>query len=722
MKTKKLISVLLVAIMVLAYAPMTQFTDFDSWSITASAAETVQSGTFGENIIWTLDTETGKLVISGSGDMPSSTVPWSDYKSQIKTVVIEDGVTSIARYAFSDCYYLTNVTLSGSIKKIWAYAFYNCDGLTDFVVPNGVELIDDQAFYHCGNLASITIPDSILVLGNNVFKDTPNLKDVFFVGDISKWCAIEFNSYGNPMMWSGENFYDDGVLVTDLVIPYGVTTISDSAFNSFEKLRSVTIPETVTSIGNNYTFAKCSSLEKVVLPSSITSIPNSAFTGCTSLAEINIPDSVTTIGFDAFEKCGFTSITIPDSVTSIGVGAFRESNINSIDIPHNVEKIESYAFAYCGNLKNITIGDGVKSIGEYAFEYCRSLTDITFGKSIENIGGNSFYECTALESVIVPDNVTDIYGYAFANCDKLKTVHVPESAELHSYYVFYGSKNVCICSITENSFAKTYADERGLTFKVCDGHESGVPEISELTNGKDSATNITYSYEKDSFDYNGDIDFEVIRKTKEEYADSFRGYADESDDIFFYDIKFFAVGESNNPEIQPKTGKKVKIGFPIPDGYKTANPNLFMVLHKRSDNGKLEFFKPSNNNIEIKDGYIYIWADNFSPFAIVINYTESNKTVSSIAIAKLPSKNAYTYRNDSLDLSGLALTVTYSDGTTETVTDTSKMKVTGFDNSKTGTQTVTVEYEGATSKFNVTVSYAWWQWIIRILLLGFLWY
>ena len=86
------------------------------------------------------------------------------------------------------------------------------------------------------------------------------------------------------------------------------------------------------------------------------------------------------------------------------------------------------------------------------------------------------------------------------------------------------------------------------------------------------------------------------------------------------------------------------------------------------------------------------------------------------------AKTSYIYRMDNLDLSGLVLTVTYSDGTTETVTDTSKMKVTGFDNSKTGEQTVTVEYEGATAKFDVTVSYAWWQWIIRILLLGFLWY
>ena len=93
-----------------------------------------------------------------------------------------------------------------------------------------------------------------------------------------------------------------------------------------------------------------------------------------------------------------------------------------------------------------------------------------------------------------------------------------------------------------------------------------------------------------------------------------------------------------------------------------------------------------------------------------------------IAITKLPSKTSYTYKSGNLDLSGLVLSVTCTDGTTETVTDTSKMKITGFDSTKIGSQTVTVEYEGRTNNFEVTVSYAWWQMIIRILLLGFLWY
>lgn len=93
-----------------------------------------------------------------------------------------------------------------------------------------------------------------------------------------------------------------------------------------------------------------------------------------------------------------------------------------------------------------------------------------------------------------------------------------------------------------------------------------------------------------------------------------------------------------------------------------------------------------------------------------------------IEIITAPTKTAYTYKSSNLDLSGIELKVTYEDGYIETITDTSMITVSGFDNKKVGTQTVTVEYEGTTAQFDVTVSYVWWQWIIRIILLGIFWY
>lgn len=181
------------------------------------------------------------------------------------------------------------------------------------------------------------------------------------------------------------------------------------------------------------------------------------------------------------------------------------------------------------------------------------------------------------------------------------------------------------------------------------------------------------------------------------------------------------VDDSGNL-VQPSNGK-VTVKIRLSESNNKAED--FIVFHWLSDTNKLNHYKVPQLTIESIDGndYLVFEVDHFSYFAVCVEEEiPAEKKVSSISVATLPSKTAYTYKMDSLDLSGLALTVAYSDGSTEAVTDTSAMKVTGFDNKKVGTQTITVEYEGATSKFDVTVSYAWWQWIIRILLLGFLWY
>ncbi len=96
--------------------------------------------------------------------------------------------------------------------------------------------------------------------------------------------------------------------------------------------------------------------------------------------------------------------------------------------------------------------------------------------------------------------------------------------------------------------------------------------------------------------------------------------------------------------------------------------------------------------------------------------------VTSVKIKSKPTKLDYVYKTDSLDLAGLILEVSYSDGTKEVVNDLSEVKVTDFDNTKLGTQTITIEYEGAKAEFDITVSYAGWQYLILIFLLGFIWY
>ena len=176
----------------------------------------------------------------------------------------------------------------------------------------------------------------------------------------------------------------DGLLVKEIAV---------KAFYDCDTLINVTLPDSVTSIGN-YAFSCCSGLTSMTIPDSVTSIGDFAFDGCSGLTSITIPDSVTSIGNYAFSYCsGLTSITIPDGVTSIG----------------------NYAFYYCSGLTSMTIPDSVTSIGDSAFSDCYGLTSITIPDSVTSIGSSVFFNCYGLTSITIPASVTSIGNSAFPN-------------------------------------------------------------------------------------------------------------------------------------------------------------------------------------------------------------------------------------------------------------------------------------------------------------------
>ena len=153
----------------------------------------------------------------------------------------------------------------------------------------------------------------------------------------------------------------------------------DSTFEDCDSLTSITIPNSVTSIGD-YAFSGCSSLTSVVIGDSVTRIGKNAFRDCRSLTSITIPDGVTSIGAGAFAGCSsLTSIEIPYSVKRIGVGAFEScSRLTSVVIPDSITSIGDYVFRYCSRLTSVVIPDSVKRIGDYAFLHCYSLTSIKY--------------------------------------------------------------------------------------------------------------------------------------------------------------------------------------------------------------------------------------------------------------------------------------------------------------------------------------------------------
>ena len=206
--------------------------------------------------------------------------------------------------------------------------------------------------------------------------------------------------------------------LTSVTIPNSVTVIGEKTFKDCESLRSVNIPKSVTSIGE-YAFHDCSYLESVTIPDGVTSIGDDAFNNCRYLTSVTIPNSVTSIGDSAFEGCkSLTSVTIPNSVTSIGDEAFSGcSSLTSVTIPNSVTSIGDEAFKYCSSLTSITIPNSVTSIGDEAFWSCKSLTSVTIPNSVTSIGDEAFKYCSSLTSITIPNSVTSIGREAFpSNC------------------------------------------------------------------------------------------------------------------------------------------------------------------------------------------------------------------------------------------------------------------------------------------------------------------
>ena len=302
-------------------------------SITAGLNLTVNAETLtgkcGENVTYSLDTSTGELVISGTGDMTDYSLyiyaPWHSNSSSIKTVTISSGVTSIGNDAFSDCTSLTSVT-----------------------IPNSVTSIGDYAFSDCSILTSVTIPDNVTSIGESAFDGTA------YYNDISNW-------ENNEVLYIGNHLIKVKTTIRgDYSIKENTICIADSAFGGCDNLTSITIPNSVTSIGDD-AFEDCNNLASITV--------NSNNNNYSSQDGVLFNKNKTTLIQYPMGNTR-TSYTIPNSVTSIGSHAFYDcNNLTSVTIPNSVTSIGGYAFYSCDNLTSITIPNSVTSIGDHAFGY-----------------------------------------------------------------------------------------------------------------------------------------------------------------------------------------------------------------------------------------------------------------------------------------------------------------------------------------------------------------
>lgn len=410
---------------------------------------------------------TKTLTIIGSGNMPNypansregSIAPWrnnSNIDNYLEKVVISDGVTNIGENAFFWCDKITSVTIPSSVKSIGMGAFENCKALTSITIPDGVESIGMDAFVNCEALTSVNIPGSVKSIGNGAFSG----------------CYI---------------YAEDGIEkgLEKVIIQDGVEIIGKEAFSGCKKLTDVTIPDSVTSIGDNafqntglydlydYTgwdvcyignhliaanqsisgmctvkpgtktiagraFDSCRNLESIIIPDSVVSIGNHAFFSCSSLKSIMIPKNVTSIGDEVFYNCfDLASINVDsDNLAYCSEGGVlynkekteiirypKEKSGAFFAIPDGVTSISVGAFADCANLISVTIPDSVVSIGDSAFSECSSLINVTIPDGVTEIGYRTFYKCSRLRSITIPNSVLIIGQEAFAECTGLENVY-----------------------------------------------------------------------------------------------------------------------------------------------------------------------------------------------------------------------------------------------------------------------------------------------------------
>ena len=398
-------------------------------------ASVVDSGSCGDNVTWML-TSDGTLTISGKGAMQnyeSYGAPWYGFCSQVKTAVIDNGVTGIGDYAFTGCTSLTGVTIPDSVVRIGEGAFW------------------------ATRLASVTIPGSVTSIGSAAFGMCSVLTDIYYGGYGVDWLAAG-GAYArvpeNAAVHFREELYGRGACgenVNWVMTLDGTLTISGtgemadySGSDNFvpwaaaqEYIQSVVIESGVTSICSG-AFHGCTVLTSVTIPGSVTDIGGSAFEGCTGLTRVVLPHGVTSIGMYAFDRCSaLTDVTIPNSVTMIGDGAFYGcTGLANVTIPDSVTTIGDNTFAYCDALTSVIIPDSVTSIEYNTFYACKSLTSVTIPGGVTKIGDNAFYGCNAL---------TDIY-YGGYGIDWLKAGgghdRAPENAAVHFKDGLYG-KGAC---------------------------------------------------------------------------------------------------------------------------------------------------------------------------------------------------------------------------------------------------------------------------------------
>ena len=392
------------------------------------------------------------------------------------SISLPEGVTKIGQGLFKNCTSLEKVTFAANtLGFIASNAFFGCSSLEEFVFPANVEsnfTLGASAFSGCSSLESITLPDNVKTIPDNAFLDCVSLETVLMRSDAAGTV--------------GASAFAGCVKLKNVTLSDGITQIKQKAFLNCAALEQITLPQSLTKLGNGSTtsnagygnvFENCVSLKEITLPEGVSIIDVATFKNCESLAKVTVSGALTLIREDAFEGCGNvefcvadgnvkteiednaiyaeytdsfyllndkgtgttskkitgtalvyyfgkeTTLTVRDGTEIIARAALRNNSVvEEVVLPASVKYIDDFAFA--GSAVGKINLENVDYIDGNAFEGCAQLNSVTL--TAEVVYSKAFLNCTGLEEIKL-DGTKFINMYVFQGCTSLKHVTVPAS-------------------------------------------------------------------------------------------------------------------------------------------------------------------------------------------------------------------------------------------------------------------------------------------------------